>query len=73
MMFCNIFIGYVLPWAFCKYRSPLSELREDPLEVPGGEGHFSDSPGGSELSLQELQRAGEGQVGVGMVLLCLGR
>ncbi|KAG5193919.1 hypothetical protein JEQ12_020280 [Ovis aries] len=34
--------------------SPISELCEDPLEV-------SHSPGGSELSLQELQRAGEGQ------------
>lgn len=72
-MFYNDFFGCVLRWAFCKYRSLLSELCKDPLEVPGEEGHFSGSPGGSELPLQELQGAGEGQVGVGMALLCLGR
>ena len=72
-MFYNDFFGCVLRWAFCKYRSLLSELCKDPLEVPGEEGHFSGSPGGSELPLQELQGAVEGQVGVGMALLGLGR
>lgn len=55
VMLYNVFIGCVLCWAFCKYRSPPSELCEDPLEVPGGERHYSDSPGGSELPLQELR------------------
>ena len=72
-MFYNDFFGCVLRWAFCKYRSLLSELCKDPLEVPGEEGHFSGSPGGSELPRQELQGAVEGQVGVGMALLGLGR
>lgn len=71
--FIMIFFGCVLRWAFYKYRSLLSELCKDPLEVPGGEGHFSGSLGGSELPLQELQGAEEGQVGIGMALLCLGR
>lgn len=55
VMFYNVFTGRVLCWAFCKYRPPLSELCEDPLEAPGGEGHYSDSPGGSELPPQDLQ------------------
>ena len=72
-MLYNVFIGRVLCWAFCKYRSPLSELCEDPLEVPGGERHYSDSPGGSELPLQELRGWGGpgGPVEQAQAKLCL--